>query len=381
MLDSKRIRSLPEMAAPALTAYLNTNPGNGRNQGSPPGYVIWLKSRAQLIGERISREERKELQAQLKRIERYLRTARPSCRGLAVFAGPATWEEIPLQVEVEDELHWGRPSLTQLLWLMDEHQPSGAVVVDRSEARFFRLWLGEIEEQEKEKFVIDMTQWRDKSMMLPSHPGVYKTRGSQRDVFQQRLEAQFDRFYRDTADRIWRWSEREKLMPTLIGGPGEAVERVWKKLPAPCRTRITTLKNDLSDLKLSVMQERMEPEIAQWKRAHELERISELLNLRGGRRAAVGIDETLQRLQEGKVRELLVARGLGGRLRQCAQCGWTSRSADRTCASCGGERRTIPLRAVLPELARQFAVRVEVVAGAASRRLREEGDGIGAWLR
>ncbi len=380
MLEAKRIQSLPEMREPVLTVYLNTNPGDRRNQGSPPGYLIWLKSRARLIGERVQLREQRDLQDQLKRVESFLRTNRPSSRGLALFAGPATWEEIPLHVDVEDELHWGRPSLTQLMWLLDEHQPYGVVLVDRSGARFFRFWLGEAEEQAEERFDVDISEWREKSLVAPARPGVQRTRGSQRDVFQQRLEAQFDRLYREVTNRIGRWIAKERLRPVLIAGPGEIVESIWNGLPAAARGQAATIKSDLSDLGPADLQARIAPDLTRWKRAHELETVTRLVNGESRRRVALGMDETLRHLQEGKIRSLVVARGLGGRIRQCAACGWTDRSADRTCVVCGGERHAVALRAALPELARRFSVHVEVVSGEATRKLREV-DGMAGWLR
>ena len=140
------------------------------------------------------------------------------------------------------------------------------------------------------------------------------------------------------------------------------------------------IKGDLPHLAASKLQERIAPEITRWKREEELKLVSRMLNLRNGSRAVVGMDETLAQLQLGGTRELVVARGLGGKLKQCARCGWVDRSADRVCASCGGERRVVALRAVLPELARKYGVPVEVVAGEAGRQLRDAG-GLGAWLR
>ena len=284
-----------------------------------------------------------------------------------------------MHVEVEDELHWGRPSLTQLLWLVDEHQPSGVVLVDRSGARFFRYWLGEMQELEKWKFELDKTEWRQKHMMPPSHPGVQKTRGSQRDVFEQRVEAQYDRLFRDAAERIRQWSEREKLRPVFVAGPNETVERVWAELPRGFQEHAAVVKGDFSRLRPAELQERIAPEVVAWKREYELDVVTQMMNARNGVRAVIGLDDTLRRLQEGAARELVVARGLGGKLRQCAKCGWTDRSADRVCPACGGERRIVALRAALPELARRFSVPVEVVAGEAGRKLREAG-GVGAWL-
>jgi hypothetical protein len=59
-----------------------------------------------------------------------------------MFAGAESWEVLSLQIEVSDELHWGVPSLKQLLWLLDEHRLSGAVVITRAAVHFFRFWLG-----------------------------------------------------------------------------------------------------------------------------------------------------------------------------------------------------------------------------------------------
>jgi len=380
MIDAKLIHSLPRIPAPVLTLYLNTNPAEPRNQGHPPGYVIYLKSRGKILANRIPETGRKQFQAELKRVEEFLRNRKPPHRGVVVFSSPKRQEFVPMNVELEDELHWGRPSLTQLLWLLDEHQPSGVVLVDRSGARFYRFWLGEIEELKKEKFELDKMEWRQKHLMPPSHPGVQKTRGSQRDVFEQRVEAQYDRFFRDAAERIRQWSEREKLRPVFVAGPNETVERVWAELPGGFQEHAAVVKGDFSRLKPAELQERIAPEVAAWKREYELDLVTRMMNSRNGVRAVVGLDDTLRRLQEGAARELVVARGLGGKLRQCAKCGWTDRSADRVCPACAGERRGVALRAALPELARKFSVPVEVVAGEAGRRLREAG-GVGAWLR
>lgn len=380
MLDAKQIHSLPQLTPPVLTAYLETNPAHARNQGHPPGFLIYLKSRGRVIGARVAKDEQKLFREQLKRVEEHLRQHKLHTKGALVIAGPKAWAVLPLQVDVEDELHWGRPSLTQLLWLLDEHQPCGAVFVDRSGARFFRLWLGEMEEQQRAAFKIDTSQWRRKDLLPPAHPGNQKTRGSQRDVFEQRIEAQYAKFYRDAAERMRQWAEREKLEPVFVAGPNEVVEPVWAELPRPFRERAALVKGDMSHLSLPQIQERLMPEVERWKRAFELTLVNRMLSGRNGSRAVVGMDETLAQVQQGGARELVVVRGLGGKLRQCSKCGWTDRAADPECAVCGGERRVVALRAAIPELARKYGVPVEIVAGEAGRKLREAG-GMAAWLR
>jgi len=380
MLDANLLQSLPELPAPVLTAYLDINPANPRNQGHPPGYLIWLKSRARVLRSRIPQVEQKVFWALVEQAEETLRNRPFRERGLILFAGPEIRHVLPVQVAVEDELHWGRPSLTQLLWLLDEHQACGAALVDRAGARFFRFWLGAAEEQQQHTFRVDTREWRQKHLVPPGHPGAQKTRGSQRDVFEQRVEAQYDRFYRDVGGQIRAWAEQEKLVPVFLVGPNEVVEAVWGELPKSFQERAAILKGDLSRLSLAELQARLQPEIEAWRRAHELVVVESMLSTANGTRAIVGLDETLERLQQGQARELVVARGLGGRLRQCSRCNWVSRSADRACPACGSPLRAVPLRAVLPELARRYAVPVEVVAGEAGEKLRAAG-GLGAWLR
>jgi len=380
MLDASRIHTLPALTPPLLTLYVNTNPADPRNQGHPPGYLIWLKSRAKVIGSRAPHEEQRLFHEQVRRVEDFLRQRPPHERGVVIFAGPNAWEFLPLQVDVEDELHWGPPSLTQLLWLLDEHQPCGIVLADRSGVRFFRFWLGEIVEQKHEAFQVDTSQWKRKDQMPPSHPGVQKTRGSQRDVFEQRIEAQYARFYREAAEHIRRWAEREKLDPIFLAGPNEVVEPLWAELPRTFQERAALVKGVPGHCTPAELLARLEPEVARWKRESELAVVNSMLTNPNGSRAVLGIDETLARLQQGLARELVVVRGLGGKLRQCMKCGRVDRAADRICANCGAERKLVALRAVVPELARRYGVPVEVVAGEAARKLHEAG-GIGAYLR
>jgi hypothetical protein len=380
MLDAKLIHSLPRLEPPVLSVYLDTNPAKSRNQRHPSGARIWLKSRGKVLASRIPEAERKAMREQLERVDRFLELRPERERGVVIFAGPRAWQVLRLQLDVEDELHWGRPSLTQLLWLLDEHQPCGVAVVDRSGARLFRFWLGEAEEMESASFAVDTSQWRRKELVGPSHGATGKVKGAQRDEFENRMGAQFARIFREAAQRIREWSEKENLAPVFLAGPNEAVEPVWAELPEKFRENASVLKGLPKGITVPELQERLAPEIERWKRQQELAEVERLLAQSNGSRAVAGLDDTLRRVQEGGARKLLVTRGLGGKLRQCEKCGWTDRAADRECAACGSERRVVALRAALPELARRHGVPVEVVAGDAGAKLRSAG-GLAAWLR
>jgi hypothetical protein len=378
MLDAARIRSLPRLKAPVLSAYLDTNPATPRNQSSPPGYLAWVKTRARLLDGRIPESERALFREHVGRLERHLRRHPPRQRAVVAFLGTGSREFLALQIKVEDELHWGPPALKQLFWLLDEHQPSGAVVLSRSGARFLRAWLGEVVEEEREAFTVDRSAWRRKDLVGPSRAGVWKRRGAQRDRFEARMTAQYDRLARGLATRVRRWAERHRLRPVLLAGPAEMVEAVFAELPEAFRQQATLLRENLSYLSPAELHARFEPALERWKRDHEAARVEALLG-DGVSRTALGVDETLARLQEGRVRELLIARGIGGTVRQCARCGRVDRAADPACQTCGGARHSMPVRVVIPELAHRHGASVDVVAGRAASRLRGAG-GVGAWL-
>ncbi|MGH7318596.1 MAG: VLRF1 family aeRF1-type release factor [Candidatus Rokuibacteriota bacterium] len=312
MLDTDRVRSLPRIAPPVLTVYVDTNPATRRNQGHPPGYFAWLKTKARALEGRVTADERTTFREHVRRLERHLQSRPPRCRGVVALAGRRTWELLPLQVKVDDELHWGAPALKQLFWLLDEHRPAGVVVVSRAEARLFRIWLGEVVEDDRQAIVLDKSTWRRKHLVGPSHAGIGKRRGVQRDRFARRVEAQYGRFAVELARRVHRWSERHRLRPVLLVGPSEMIDAVFRALPSTFRPRVALRRESLSQLSAAASHARVEPVVARWRREDEVGRVEALLGAAGSDRVAVGLEQTLARLQEGRVRELVIARGIDG---------------------------------------------------------------------
>jgi hypothetical protein len=378
MPNDSALANLPHIPPPILTAYLDVNPANPRNQGTPRGYLSWLKSAGQALGRELPRDARKLLKAQLARINDHLAAGAPRARGLAVFAGPHVWEVVPLQVDVAEELHWGKASMQQMAWILDEHRPRGAVLVDGSGARFFRFWLGSVTEDEAMTFFIDFSSWRKPHLRGPATSAVAKQYGVQRDRFANRVAAQRSRFATTLARRIEQWSSEGELSPIVLVGAAPEIDEVAAALPAELRARTPVIRKALSNLSPEDVKKRLAPVLGRWERDYETALVDELLAA-GGRRAAIGLDETLAQLQSGSVLELVIARGATGDLRECLACGRLDRSADPVCAACGGERRPRTLRTALPELASVEDVPIEVVSGGAARKLRAAG-GVAARL-
>jgi hypothetical protein len=376
MLRPGLLRLLPELPGPILTVYLDATAAKSSNRDLTTSSLARFESLVKPVASTVSPEDQPIFRAQVERVEAYLRTHPIERRGVLIFAGAGTWETTPLQVDTEDEVHWGTPALAQLYWLLDENRPYGTVLVDRKRARFFLFRLGEFSELEEIAFRMEPS--RKKEMGPVSRPGVRMSRGTDRDVFEHHVDAQYARFQREVAARIGQWRATELFDAVFLVGTSESVKPLHEELPPELREEVTLVENDLSWMSPAEIQERIAPIVVSHERQRETRLVEELLGSERG--VTIGIDETLAQLQQGKLRRLAVVKGFDGDLRQCVRCGQVDRTADAICPSCAGQRRAVTLREVLPVLSRRHQVAVEVVWGEAARKLQDAG-GVGAWLR
>jgi Bacterial archaeo-eukaryotic release factor family 10 len=376
MLKRGDIQSLPALAGPVLTVYLDTDQAKQVNRGLKPGYLMRLESQAKLIAQTVSPDEQEFFRKQLQRIEAYLESRPPRCRGTAIFAGNDSWEFVPLQVEVEDEIHWGAPSLAQLLWLLDEHKRYGVVVPSRKRARFFLYWLGEVCELEEKEFRLEPS--KRKEMGPVARLGVRVSRGTNRDVFEHHVAAEYAHYDQQIAERIERWFAAEQLESVFLVGLTEMVKAIRKEVAPTLVEKIVLIEEDLGWVSQTELLDRIEPAVVSHKRKCEMASVEAMLG--DPRNVVLGVDEALAQLQQGKIRGVVVIKGLDGSLQQCMNCSWADRTSDPICPACGGKRENVALRDVLPELVRRYNASLEIVSGESARKLEERG-GMGAWLR
>jgi hypothetical protein len=376
MLKPDLIQSLPELAGPALTVYLDTNPAKEFNRGLKPGYLTRFESQAKSIADAVSPIHTEAFREQVMRVEEYLRIHPLPYKGIAIFAGSDAWEVVPLQIEVQDEIRWGAPAVAQLYWLLDEHKPYGLVVVDQKRARFFLYWLDELLELEEKEFRMKVTKKKEMGPVARAG-GVRMSRGTNRDAFENRVAAQYAHYYRQIAERTERWCTAQHLQSVFLAGLSEVSKGIWKDLPQSLQERAIPVEEDLGWMSRAELLQRFQPIVVEREREREMKLIGDLLGT--GRGVVVGIDETLAQLQKGTIRTVVIAKGLNTTLLRCGECLWVDRAADRRCPACGRDRYEVQLREILPELARRYNISMEVVSGEAASKIREAG-GMGAWL-
>lgn len=378
MLNSNELRHLSQLTPPVLTAYLDINAVQPSARGLGPVYLPWLKKRAAAVTSDVRSSEQDLFKAQLAKIEDFLLSRKPRERGLVILAGPSTWELVPMERPVENELDWGKPALSQLFWLSAEDKSHCLVVLDRAGARFFHYSLGKISDLGKLAFSIDTSQWKKKDLGHFTGQRVVKTRGSQRDTFRHRIDAQFARLGREAAERTKNLCEIAQYSAVFLIGSSRMTKPIQAEFPEQFQPPVAVIDEDFGKFSLPALQKRLGPKIAEWEGKRQLDLFNNLLTDESG--AVVGLDETLDLLQKGKLRKLVVGRELNEIVRECTDCGWMDRSADPVCPRCGRERIAVSLRDALPELLWRTETDVEVAAGEAERKLNESGR-MGGWLR
>jgi hypothetical protein len=377
MLSTVFLESLSQLPSPLITAYVRTTPEEASLQGSEPKYLHFVKDEGKSVAQGLPSDEQELFSKALERVMEFL--SRPKSHGsLVIFAGPSTWQVVPLQVEVKDELSWGKASLAQLVWLTGEHKPYGIVEVDHKGARFFRYFLREVVEGPEKTFTIEISGWKKKDLGHVTREGMAITHGTQRDVFDKRMENQYVRLCSQTAQQAATFFVNNHPAAIFLIGPDKLTAAIEAKFPRIFRLPFVRDDQDLARVSPPELLKHLEPRIANWEREHQKALVTALTE--DARGAIAGVDETFTQLQRGRIRTLVLARDLDAVLHQCVQCGWTDRSGDQVCPLCGAERRTATPREVLPAFLLKHQVDLEIVSGEPAERLKRMG-GMAGWLR
>lgn len=183
----------------------------------------------------------------------------------------------------------------------------------------------------------------------------------------------------ETVNRRWR---QERFDRVAVGGPHEVVVRFEELLADEVRNRLAPSEIDIDLASATEAQVRSEVEqlVVEDERRGEKEVLDRLENALGaGNRATMGLQATLDALNERRVQLLLLSPAFDGEGWRCTGCGLLLAEADSRCPADGAELERIEhLREAVVEAAVFQDADVLVVRYHPEREPRE---GIGALLR
>ncbi len=378
MLNAEDVSKFSELDEPVLTAYLNMQPFEPARHRLTPPITAWLRKESKALLEKVSSRTRADAREQIARVEQFLSKQKPRQRALMILAGPNVWKAVRLPFAVENELVWGRPALVQIEIALSRSTTDYIVVLDRKQARFFRYADDEMTELFNQSFAIHSSHWKRKTSAHVNAEPAETTRGSQRDAYERRIDAQYNRLLRQVAKKCTALCRTANDSMLFLVGDFRLAKGIESRLPECLRARTQHIPCDAARLSSPRLHVRFKQEIAGLRQKHEAEIVSKALD--DAEHAVVGVDETFAQLQHGRVGTVLLSDHLNGEMRECPECGQMNRSSDPVCSVCHRERRSLDLREAVLDLARSKNADVRVISGEASNRLDDAG-GIAGWLR
>jgi peptide chain release factor subunit 1 len=327
-LNRGKLRELARIrhdGAKVLSLYLNLDPtefASAQARTTEMSSLLDEADRRLRNGSSLSHDEKIHLREDVERVREYFNSADFSAKGahgLAIFAsGPAdVFEVIKLPRPVDTGVAINDSPFLEPLTDLAFTGSWGVFLISRKMARILRGSRDGLEEIAR--ITDDVHGWHDQG-------------GWSQARYQRGIQKEADDHVKHAAEVLFRRFRRTPFDKLLIGCPPEQCGEVEKRLHPYLRERIVAridvdVENTSPDQVLDAASAEMEKEDTRRER-ESLDRLAEGLGTGG--RAAAGLDDVLETLNERRVETLLIEQGLTAPGVVCPNDGWIG-SQEATC--------------------------------------------------
>jgi hypothetical protein len=292
-----------------LSVYVHVDPGD-RGQG----WRIELRERLRGLAEETSpHEERRAFAAAAGEVlERFPENgAPPDGRGHAGFVELAekrprsVWRSMQMAPRRVEVVRAPRPYVRPLVELFAQGPHVGVVLASADRVRLLDWSLGAIRELEDWELTLFSLDWRERKAER-SIPGAgSRTSASGRDQYGQRLDANRQRFLNEVGSLVGKERSERKWRHIIVFGTEEYPRELADGLGAAA-DRVHVVRHDLVTAPEGQVAERVAAEVHELNTSAALKLVSEVEEAIGAESgAALGPQETLQALAEGRARHVL----------------------------------------------------------------------------
>jgi peptide subunit release factor 1 (eRF1) len=362
--DERTVRELLDWRPPlgVVSVYLAIDPADR----SEPWLVELRRELDSAVeGEHDKHGRRPALQATADRIRgRFPEGTPPSGRCQIGFCevaekeGREIWMSAQMRRDRTEVVDRDHPHLTPLLEMLDEGAPVGVLAVSAERVRLFEWVLGSLADVQDWEAVLFMPDWRErKSQSSPDPAHVQGASASGRDQFDQRLDANRERFLEQIGGLVAREAKDRRWRSVFAFGDRHQVAQVTEGISKSVALEHADSADLISETDRGALLERVEAAIDRANRRRELELVKAAIDaaMTPNGRGATGLSETEQSLTQGRVRHLIL-------------------DAESS------ERDVVEMEDDLVEAALRTSAEVTPVEGEAAEALREHG-GVAVLLR
>jgi peptide chain release factor subunit 1 len=359
--------------SPVLSVYLDTD--QSREINIERGFEVVLKDMLREIRQKLDKEARQEFDADAERIRQFVEDYRDVKRGLVIFSDASEgflWTR-ELNVRVRNGARWNDTTyLRPLIEILDEYERYAVVLTDRKKARFFTIYLGEIEEHAQAEAQLDVTRVNE----------VGTDHIESQMTVQHKADQHAHNHLKHVAELTARLASIREFDRLILAGTDEATSELSALLPKALQAKVVrqiSLPINGSDALVLDMTLKIEAEV---EREREEELVKQLITAaHKHQKAVIKLTPTVHALQEQRVWRLVYADGFTPPGAQCVNCLALYAEEKEVCDYCGQAVKSVSDfidRAA--ERVLEMDGTVEQVRGAAAELLEQEGS-IGALLR
>lgn len=308
--------------------------------GSPnPNYVIGVKDlikkrQKELDEQPLSAEVRKSLHSDLRKIREYVnhKFERNGVRTLILVSCSAKkfWRVLTLHLPLQNQLMVGpQPYVRPLSLLLEEYRRFLAILIERSRARLFEVYAGEIREYED---------------VLDDVPGKVKMGGyggyEERRI-ERHIEDHVRRHYKRVADLAFDLWKRHSHDCLVLFGSEQNTNEFHHYVHNTLHDRIAgTGIEEFTATPKTILDRvmKMERELKNREDRKLLDRLFNQVN--SGGLGILGLDSTIRALQQGQVNFLVVQEGYEKNGYRCTECRSLS-TQNGSCDYCGGVTKAV----------------------------------------
>jgi peptide subunit release factor 1 (eRF1) len=314
--DLQELAELVSKEAQILSLYLNADPHRRSKEEHKLNLRRLLAHAAQQGASH----------ADIERVERFFdHEYDRQGRGVACFScqEQGFWRAYPLLVSVEDYVFVGsRPYITPLSDVWDAYGRFGVIMVDRAGARVFIYHLGALE---------------DSAGTLGAEVRRHKQGGWAAQKLQRYEDQEAKQNLKDAAEWADGYLREHKATRVVLSGSEDNLAQLRELLPRDLQDKVVGhISLDMTASPAQVWDRAFDVTLAAQRQA-EADLLDRLVTVahKGGA-GALGLDDTLAAMQQGRVYQLLVDRESHQPGHQCSLCQSIVTHALASCPYCGG---------------------------------------------
>jgi hypothetical protein len=321
MFNFQQVRDVVRnMEQPVMSFYLQVSNELQENQADQPAWSIYVKNILRSNDQELNdKQNGGKWRVVRDRALAYFDGYQPTSRGLVAFfsANSEQIYELPIAPQ-ENASSFGEPLIVPLLWLMDEFERYLVILIDQEQAQVFSTYLGDMHLERELKS--DRHQFDFQQITLfhppsaPQRTGGQPTSGSEKDLFDDMMQEWINRLYRDVAQKVREFVQREGRHRIIIGGAEKSAMALKDLLHEEVmQDFVTILPITMHDSPQQII-EKVLPAAVEYERKTEMELVNQVIDYaKAGGRAALGEKDVQDALEQQRV-ELLVMPWPGGGL-------------------------------------------------------------------